>query len=249
MSKRFISTEMFSDSWFMNISVENKLFFIYLITNCDHAGIIDINWKLIEFQTGIKGISKGLSTVTQQFGCRLTHLRDNYYFIPKFIDFQYGSRLRPEVNAHLSVIRRLAEFGLSYEDCKIHNQTPILNSSATVDEQFSNSSATVEQGLDNSRARDQDKDKDKDKDKDILKTNNNTVYVRIEKFKEQVYNATSELPIEEVEKFIVYWTQKNPNDKKMAFEKEKKFYFAQRLATWKKNYESRLVSSIPTFQP
>lgn len=245
MSKRFISTEMFSDSWFMNVSVENKLFFIYLITNCDHAGIIDINWKLIEFQTGIKGISKGLSTVTQQFGCRLMHLRDNYYFIPKFIDFQYGSRLRPEVNAHLSVIRRLAEFGLSYEDCKIHHQAPVLNSSPTVEQLFDNCSSTLEQELDNSRARDQDKDKDKD----ILKTNKDTVYVRIEKFREQVYNSASELPIEEVEKFIVYWTQKNPNDKKMAFEKEKKFYFAQRLATWKKNFESRLVSSTPTFQP
>jgi len=54
MAKRFIDTALFDDSWFMDLSVENKLFFVYLITNCDHAGIIDLNLKLAEFKTGIK---------------------------------------------------------------------------------------------------------------------------------------------------------------------------------------------------
>ena len=61
MAKRFIDTGMFDDSWFMHLSSDSKLTFIYLITNCDHAGIIDLNVSLMEFKTKIKGLEKSKS--------------------------------------------------------------------------------------------------------------------------------------------------------------------------------------------
>ena len=87
MAKRFIDTEIFSDPWFMDLTVNAKLFFIYLITNCDHAGIIDINWKLAELQTGIKQLRKSYERLIKEYQNRIIHLRNSYYFIPKFIDF------------------------------------------------------------------------------------------------------------------------------------------------------------------
>ena len=131
MAKRFIDTGLFSDSWFSDLSSNNKLFFIYLITRCDNAGIIDLNIKLAEFETGIKGLAKGWATVQQQFGKRLARLRDNYYLIPQFVPYQYPNGLKPNVNAQKSVIKRLAVFGLDF------------NSLATVQQQFPNSSPTV----------------------------------------------------------------------------------------------------------
>ena len=148
MAKRFIDTGIFSDSWFSELSANNKLFYIYLFTQCDHAGVIDLNPKYAEFETGIKGLAKSLETVKGELGNRLVSLRDNYYVLPKFLKFQYPKGLSPNVKAQLSVINRLNEFDLD------------LNSLETLTKQLRESSLTPQ---------DIDKDKDKDKDKGVLR--------------------------------------------------------------------------------
>ena len=112
MAKRFIDTEIFSDPWFMDLTVNAKLFFIYLITNCDHAGIIDINWKLAELQTGIKQLRKSYERLIKEYQNRIIHLRNSYYFIPKFIDFQYPGFPKSKVRQQEGAIKRLLEFDL-----------------------------------------------------------------------------------------------------------------------------------------
>jgi hypothetical protein len=54
------------------------------------------------------------------------------------------------------------------------------------------------------------------------------------------------LPIDELNKFIEYWTNKPPKAKKMAFEKEKNFVMKLRLQTWKRNYERNPKNKQPT---
>ena len=112
MAKRFIDTGFFSDSWVLDLSKEEKLFVVYLYTNCDHAGIIDLNLRLAEFQTGIKDLAKSYPTLCKQFEGRLLHLYANYHFLPKFIKFQYPRGLNYNVKAQKSVIDRLKEFNL-----------------------------------------------------------------------------------------------------------------------------------------
>lgn len=112
MSKRFIDTEIFNDSWFMDLSVNAKLLYIYLFTNCDHAGIIDINWKLIGFQIGIKQLDKSYVSLIKVFNNRLIYLRDNYYFIPKFITFQYPGFPKSKVRQQEGALKRLVEFDI-----------------------------------------------------------------------------------------------------------------------------------------
>jgi uncharacterized phage protein (TIGR02220 family) len=160
MGKRFIDTELFDDSWFMDLSVNNKLFFVYLITNCDHAGIIDLNIKLAEFKTGIKGLSENFEEIKNEFGDRLLSLRDNYFFIPKFIKYQYPHGLNENVKAQKSVIKRLSEF----QFCDDRNKE-LKNSCQTLREVFGNCFLTVQ---------DKDKDKDKDKIKEIVSFFNKT---------------------------------------------------------------------------
>jgi hypothetical protein len=144
MSKRFIDTEIFNDSWFMNLSSGNKLFFIYLITNCNASGIIDLNIRLAEFQTGVDGLANSLGTVWEQFGEKQpVHLRENYYFLPNFIRYQYPNGLSSNVKAQQSVIEKLLEFSID----------PV-----TLSKQLGNSLLTV-----------QDKEIYKEKDKEIYK--------------------------------------------------------------------------------
>ena len=108
MAKRFIDTEIFNDPWFMDVTINWKLFLIYLITNCDHSGIIDLNKKLCCFQTGIKNIEKNL----EEIGDRVISLLDNYYFIPKFIEFKYPDFPQSTVRQQQGAIKILESFGL-----------------------------------------------------------------------------------------------------------------------------------------
>jgi len=147
MAKRFIDTELFNDSWFMNLTPHSKLFFIYLITNCDNAGIIDLNIRLAQFQTGIEQLYNSFETVKKEFGeKRFVHLQENYYFLPNFIRFQYPNGLVSGVKAQQSVILKLQNFNIN------------LNSLETLNKQLGGSYLTPQ---------DKDMDKDKDKDKDI----------------------------------------------------------------------------------
>ena len=127
MAKRFISTQFFEDPFISELSKDNKLFYIYLVTNCDHVGIIDINWKLAEFLTDIKGLSKGRETVVEQLGNRIVRLKTGYFFIPRFVPFQYGAKLNPNANVHKSVIKRLTELNLINDDLSLRVEQGLTN--------------------------------------------------------------------------------------------------------------------------
>jgi len=108
MAKRFIDTEMFEDSWFMKLKPDLKLLYIYLITKCNHAGIIELNVELIEFQTGLKSIL----TLIEQLGNRCLRVREDLFFLPKFIKFQYPNFPKSKVKQQESAVNILVSFGL-----------------------------------------------------------------------------------------------------------------------------------------
>lgn len=108
MAKRFIDTGIFDDDWFMELSKDGKLLWIYFITKCDHAGIIKINEKLLRLQTDIKDID----TVIKQLGNRLVTVSEHLYFIPKFIEFQYPGFPNSKVRQQQSAVEILVKYGL-----------------------------------------------------------------------------------------------------------------------------------------
>lgn len=107
MAKRFIDTGLFDDPWFMDLSNDGKLFWVYCITKCDHAGIIEINRRLAEFQTGINS----LLTVIEELGNRLLRIDDRLFFIPKFLEFQYPGFPNSKVRQQQSAVSILTKYG------------------------------------------------------------------------------------------------------------------------------------------
>ena len=118
MSKRFIDTKLFDDGWFMNLSKDGKLLWLYMITKCDHAGIIELNNKLVKFQTEIKSIQ----TVTKELSNRLITIKQNLFFIPKFIEFQYPNFPNSNVRQQQSAIAILEKYGLFLDGDLIVNK-------------------------------------------------------------------------------------------------------------------------------
>lgn len=112
MSKRFIDTGLFDDDWFMELSKDAKILWLYFITKCDHAGMIKLNPKLCKVQTDIKE----LETVIKQLSNRLVTVSEHLYFIPKFIDFQYPGFPNSKVRSQISAIAILKKHGLIDEE-------------------------------------------------------------------------------------------------------------------------------------
>ncbi len=111
MAKRFITTTIFEDPWYMDLPSKYKLFWLFLITNCDHAGIWQVNYKLAAFYVGehlepgeCERIMKG----------RIVKIEgDKYWFIPKFIEFQYGTVLKNTNKAVEKVIKTIHRYHLT----------------------------------------------------------------------------------------------------------------------------------------
>lgn len=79
------------------------MFWIFLLDSCDHAGIWKANWPLVKFYSGPE-------RMPDTFKERVVPLTSEKWFIPKFVDFQYGE-LKKENRAHASVIAILEKEG------------------------------------------------------------------------------------------------------------------------------------------
>jgi hypothetical protein len=135
VAKRFTETGKWKKKWIRELSPEMKLFWFYLLDNCDHAGIWEVDIELAAFQIGIE---LDESIILNTFNRKIVPFKPGKWFIPKFIDYQYGE-LNKSNRAHLSVIKILTKYGL-YKG--------------------------LARGLQGAKDKDKDKELDKVKDKD-----------------------------------------------------------------------------------
>ena len=104
MPKRFTDTLKWQDEWFMELPWIYKLFYLYILDNCDHAGIWKVNFKLASFHIG-HSIDQDSSI--KFFEGRILEFKPGYWFILKFIDFQYGGIKNDAVGKSISKILKI----------------------------------------------------------------------------------------------------------------------------------------------
>jgi len=109
MAKRFIDTKIWDKAWFRKLTPDSKLLWVYILTKCDHAGILDGDWEAASFFIGNKMNDNRIPEVIKD---KMVSIDNDQYFIPSFIEYQYGT-LRINSKPHLSVIKRLEEKGLN----------------------------------------------------------------------------------------------------------------------------------------
>lgn len=110
MAKRFIDTKIWDKAWFRKLDTNSKLIWIYILTKCDHAGILDADWEAMNFFIGTN--VNDFDKIPESIKNKMQMIDDNQFFIPSFIEYQYGA-LRINSKPHLSVIKRLEEKGLN----------------------------------------------------------------------------------------------------------------------------------------
>ena len=70
MAKRFLDTNVFDKEWFQELEPKFKLFWFYMISKCDHAGIWNVNMRMANFvinqsytRDGVLGAFKDKSVI------------------------------------------------------------------------------------------------------------------------------------------------------------------------------------------
>lgn len=146
--KRFTDIDKWKDEWFLELSKDEKLIWLYILDNCTNAGRWKLSIKHLNFccDTGLNEAEIG------KFLNGRAIKKEGYYFIPKFLKFQYPNTLNSDKKALIAVRQELIEYKLS----KYVND---LYGDSYLDLSISDSSPIDKQSI-------QEKDKDKDKDKD-----------------------------------------------------------------------------------
>lgn len=151
MAKRFTDNQKWQDNWFTDLTNDQKIIWIYLLDNCDNAGLWKLNIRNLNFfcSTNIT-VEEFVST----FSKRLTQVGEDLFLINKFCVFQYGPDfLNNKSKPVLSAINRLKEIEVVTETKGIYTLTiPLPNPYLTT------------------KDKDKDKDKDKEEDKDLDKS-------------------------------------------------------------------------------
>jgi hypothetical protein len=106
MAKRLTDSRKWDDGWFIDLDPAYKLMWIYVLDKCNHSGVYKICIKLEECCLGFP-----LDLRCDVFRNRIIPLKDDKFFIPKFIEFQYGV-LSEQNKVHKSVICTLKNEGV-----------------------------------------------------------------------------------------------------------------------------------------
>lgn len=106
MAKRFTDTDKWKKPFIRSLEAPYKLLWFYILDDCDHAGIWQVDFEVACIRTG-QPVSEKIAI--QLFGDRV-EIFDNgtKWFLRDFIFFQYGE-LNPKNRLHLSVINILTK--------------------------------------------------------------------------------------------------------------------------------------------
>ena len=143
MAKRFTDSAKWDDPWFSELPSKYKLFYLYLLDECDHAGIWKVNFRKAIFMVG-ENLEQ--SEVRRFMSDRIHVVDESYWHVTKFIKFQYGMLRNDRMS--LSALAILEKHGLTnvIQDTKEAPSKPLSSPFVGV----------------------KDKDKDKDMDKDMV---------------------------------------------------------------------------------
>jgi len=101
MPKKFIDSDIWGDSWFMDLKPIFKLVYIYVFSNCDNTGLYKVNLKKMQFEIGEKVDVEKLTLSLEE----KIKFYDSTWLIMNYIRFQYPNILKkPDSPLHKSVL-------------------------------------------------------------------------------------------------------------------------------------------------
>ena len=103
MSKRFTSTELWVEDWFCEMPMEYKLYWYYMLSKCNHAGIFKVNTRMFN---NINDCNINNKTAFDFFNSdkkRIREINENVWLIEDFFYYQYGKSFNIKNRVHKSI--------------------------------------------------------------------------------------------------------------------------------------------------
>lgn len=119
MAKRYFDSGTFKDPWFYELNHKAKLFWFYILLECDHAGIAVFGDKLA---SNLLGFAIDRDFVEKNFGDRIHFFGKDNLFIPNFLKYQYPNGIQPEASKKASNV-----FKSIHKQLKLHNLYPVVD--------------------------------------------------------------------------------------------------------------------------
>ena len=152
MAKRFTDSDKWKDAWFSELEQEDKLLWLYLLDECNHAGIWKVNMRFLNFSIGS---TYSLDRVMEVLGSRAFLISEEYILIEKWVHFQYPNGLNEGSKPQKAVIDMLLKFNVLDRVNKGYDN-PILTSQDT------------DTDIDTDKDKAKDKRKSKSKSKEFI---------------------------------------------------------------------------------
>jgi len=113
MAKRFAATEIWDEDWFLDLPIEYKLFWFYVLSACDAGGFFRVNVKTfcvlnsveIDTETAFELFNKGKK--------RLRKVNGSMWLIEDFFKFQYGHKFNSNNRMHVGIEKLYNSHGVS----------------------------------------------------------------------------------------------------------------------------------------
>jgi hypothetical protein len=112
MAKRFTSTEIWEEDWFLDMPNEYKLFWFYLLSSCDHAGLFKINLKSFCALNSVQIDSEKAFNYFNKGKDRIRKINGSLWLIEDFFYFQYGQNFNPNNRVHESIKKAYDKYGV-----------------------------------------------------------------------------------------------------------------------------------------
>ena len=113
MAKRFTDTDKWKKRFIRGLETPYKVFWLYLLDECDHAGMWNVDIDVANLKMGENiDLLKALDVFKDKV---LSFDDGNKWFIQDFIEFQYGD-LNPTNRVHNSVITLLNKYKINYKN-------------------------------------------------------------------------------------------------------------------------------------
>ena len=129
MPKRFTDSDKWADDFVRSLDYSYKLFWVYLLDACDHAGFWKVELDIAEVRIGVK---LDYETAMERFRNKVAEIEPGKkWFIPKFAEFQYGDlslsdEKKSRSNIIISVRQKMYQNGIDPDN--------ILDSVCIIDE-------------------------------------------------------------------------------------------------------------------
>ena len=107
MAKRFTDTDKWKKGFIRNLPSKYKLLWLYILDDCNHAGLWETDFEVASIRIGSKISEK---EAVKHFAEQIKIFDNgNKWFIAKFVDFQYGT-LNENSRPHQAVIKVLDKY-------------------------------------------------------------------------------------------------------------------------------------------